>query len=443
MLGRVIQSAGIDDAVFFSLLNKAAVICFTAVTLGLVLIHFSPENQGYYYTFTSLLVLQSFLEMGMGVVLAQFLSHEWSRIHFDASGHLAGEESALNKVSALVSVACRWYVGAAVAFLLLVGTGGSFLISRHGATGEVLAPWWILCTSVSISILQIPLRSMLEGSNQIARVQKIATLVSLFAATASWTAIIAGLGLYSLAISAGVSAGTGLILFGRACVPFLRVMARKFEASCFSWRDEFWPQQWRIAVSWSSGFFMFQSFVPILFYFQGAVPAGRMGASLQIYNAINAVASAWAYSKGPQMGILGSRGKVVELQETVRHVLLRSSLVCGSCAVLVIIVLVVMDRQGIWLDRFVGVNAMAVLLLALVVLQRSNIETLAIRFQKAEPFVAISILSALLVCLSNVVLSIYSSVLAVCIGYAIVMIFVTAPCVHLIYKSRIRSLIRA
>lgn len=32
-----------------------------------------------------------------------------------------------------------------------------------------------------------------------------------------------------------------------------------------SWKTEIWPLQWRIALSWLSGYFIFQLFTPILF----------------------------------------------------------------------------------------------------------------------------------------------------------------------------------
>jgi hypothetical protein len=440
MFRRVIKISGIDQATFFSLVNKTVVIGFSVVTLGLVISYFSPDRQGYYYTFTSLLVLQSLLEVGMGTVLVQFVSHEWSSLHLDARANLAGEELALNRIGALVAIGLRWYLYAAVAFFVLVGAAGTLLLTRHGIPTGVLTPWWLLCGAVSISILQVPLRSFLEGSNQIARVQKIATANFAFGSVAGWIAIICGLQLNALSISAGTTAIFGLGLFGRAASPFIDLARKGIGTSSFSWRDEFWPQQWRIALSWTCGFFMFQSFVPILFYFQGPVAAGRMGASLQIYSSVNSVASAWIYARGPRMGILGANGKFGELKALVRATLIRSSAVAATCAIFALAGYGVLKYFNYKVDRFTGVGSLLALLLALIVLQRANVETLAIRFQKIEPFVLSSIASAFLVCLSNLVMSKYYGDFGVCSAFAIIMAAITVPWCHRIYLTSISSL---
>jgi hypothetical protein len=440
MLKRVVHFAGIDKAIFFSLLNKATVIVFAIVTLGLVVTYLSPTRQGYYYTFTSLLTLQTLLELGMGTVLVQFVSHEYSRMRLNESGLLEGDKAALGRTAALFSVALRWYGGASVAFLIVVGAVGSYLLTRHGTPPGVLTPWWLLCAAVSISILQVPLRSFLEGSDQIARVQKVATAIACCASVAGWIALLAGLELYSLAISTLTTAGLGLALFGRACLPFLRLRAQAVDGTAFSWRREFWPQQWRIAVSWASGYFMFQSFVPILFYFAGPVAAGRMGASMQVYTAVNSFASAWIYAKGPRLGMLGAAGRIAELRSIVRGALIRSTLVAAVGAVLVLVGFLAMKHLEFKSDRFVGVSAMLLLLLTVIVMQRSNIETLAVRFQKIEPFMTNSTTSAGLVFGSNVAMSRYFGELGVCFGFAFIMFAITVPWCHRIYTTRMGAL---
>jgi hypothetical protein len=433
MLKRAIHLVGIDQAVFFSLLNKIAAISFGMVTLALVISRFSPDQQGYYYTFTSLLVLQAFLELGMGVVLVQFVSHEWAKLRLTESGCIVGDDIALRRTASMVGVGLQWYLAASTVFFVAVGPLGIFLLDRHEHAANVSTAWWVLCAAVSISILQIPLRSFLEGSNQIPLVQKLATVVLASSSVAGWIAISSDLGLYALSITAGTNAVLGLALFGRACTPFLRLASRKSPISAFSWRKEFWPQQWRTAISWMCGFFMFQSFVPVLFYNEGAIVAGRMGASLQIYNAINSIASSWIYARGPRLGMLGAMGKVSELRSIVRAALIRSSAVASIAAVLALASLALMTHFNYKADRFIGVYSMAALLATAVVLQRSNVETLAVRFQKVEPFVPVSVLTAIIVFISNVAMSKFYGVFAVCVSFGLIVGSVLTPWVHRLY----------
>jgi len=64
-----------------------------------------------------------------------------------------------------------------------------------------------------------------------------------------------------------------------------------------SWQNEIWPFQWRIAISWISGYFVYQTFNPFLFAFKGPVAAGKMGMSLSFANAVMVIAMAWCRQK--------------------------------------------------------------------------------------------------------------------------------------------------
>src|SRR6185369_3301792 len=79
------------------------------------------------------------------------------------------------------------------------------------------------------------------------------------------------------------------------------------------WRREIWPFQWRIALSWLCGYFIFQIFTPVLFAFQGPVTAGQMGMSLTISSGIGSIAVAWMSTKAPVYGGLIARGEIGEL----------------------------------------------------------------------------------------------------------------------------------
>src|SRR5713101_4019800 len=92
----------IDRAVFFGLLSRIWGLAAGGVTAILIATYFSPETQGYYYTFTTILALQVFVELGLGTVAVQFASHEWSRLSLDESGHIVGDGDSLSR---LISVA--------------------------------------------------------------------------------------------------------------------------------------------------------------------------------------------------------------------------------------------------------------------------------------------------------------------------------------------------
>ena len=64
--------------------------------------------------------------------------------------------------------------------------------------------------------------------------------------------------------------------------------------------------QWKIAISWTSGYLAFQLFTPLLFRYQNATVAGQMGMTIYISNialghrhclAFNKISTLWGNDK--------------------------------------------------------------------------------------------------------------------------------------------------
>lgn len=72
-----IRQLGLSRAVIFSVLLKSWQAGAGLLGLFLISIYFPPEVQGYYYTFASLVALQSFVELGLYLVIVNSASHEW------------------------------------------------------------------------------------------------------------------------------------------------------------------------------------------------------------------------------------------------------------------------------------------------------------------------------------------------------------------------------
>ena len=62
--------------------------------------------------------------------------------------------------------------------------------------------------------------------------------------------------------------------------------------------------QWRIAISWLAGYFVFQLFTPVLFHYHGAVVAGQMGMTLNVSNALLTTSLTLIAAKTPEFGKL-------------------------------------------------------------------------------------------------------------------------------------------
>lgn len=433
---------GIDKAVALLVIVRIWKLIAGIATLLLITTYFAPEVQGYYYTFSSMIFLQMLLELGFGTVMIQFVSHEWAHLRFNQHGEIEGDLRVLSRLSSLIRLGIKWYLVIAVVFLLIIGTAGYLFLAQHKTGIEFEKPWWLLCVTIAFSIILIPFRCLLEGTNQIAKSQRIHFLSSFFSAIAGWFAILYGAGLYTLAIINGLFAASGFLLLIPAFFPFCKILKVENRDNIVSWKSEFWPQQWRIGVSWLSGFFVFQAFVPIMFHLHGPVVAGRMGAAMQIYHAVNAFAQSWIYAAAPKMGMLSAKKDFGVLRALIKHTYLRSVIACivfSAGAFLVISLLYIYNVPQA--ERFPSLSSVLVFLIVLIAMQLSNVETQAIRFQKKEPFVRASIVSAILVIFSNYYLGSVFGIFGVAVGFAFIMLFALIPWNHAIYKKAMRNIV--
>jgi len=113
-----------DRAVFYSVSGRAWQFVAGPVTILLIAFYFTPELQGYFYTFASLLALQTFVELGLQVVIINVSSHEWARLSLDDRGHLTGDPRALSRLVSLGRKVAVWYGAASLVFVVGVGVAG-------------------------------------------------------------------------------------------------------------------------------------------------------------------------------------------------------------------------------------------------------------------------------------------------------------------------------
>ena len=118
LLGR----AEINRAVFYALLLRSWQLAAGAVSALLIATQFSPSEQGFWYTFSGLIALQSFFELGFSTAVINMASHEWSKLSLDEAGGIAGDSAALSRLSSLGRLLFCWYGLASLLFVAPIGT---------------------------------------------------------------------------------------------------------------------------------------------------------------------------------------------------------------------------------------------------------------------------------------------------------------------------------
>ncbi|AIO68554.1 polysaccharide biosynthesis family protein [Burkholderia oklahomensis] len=405
-LGRLWHLGGIDLPVAVTLLARAWTIAGGLVTVLLIARCLSPELQGYYYTFNSLVAMQIFAELGLNTVLVQCVSHEMADMRI-VDGRIVGERCAKSRLRALLKFGLAWSGGAALVFIsILLPVGWSFFKMAAPRAPDIALPWTLLVMLTGAALLLNGVLAFLEGCGQIGQVASMRLVQAVGASIGVWAML--GARLQLLSFAGGLAAGCLIIVaclyvrYRRLIVDLLRPDGT---AGAVHWRTEIWPLQWRIAVSWASGYLIFNLFNPLLFATQGAVAAGRFGMSLQILTAMNSAGMAWITTKVPQFCRLVARRERARLDVLFQRTLRQSLVFLATGSALAIVTVTLAQSHAPWLaNRLVPATSFGVLCVVCLANHVVFAEAAYLRAHKQEPFMPVSVANGLTTALAALLL---------------------------------------
>jgi O-antigen/teichoic acid export membrane protein len=403
-----------------------------AITLLLVARYFSPAVQGFYYTFISLTAVQVFFELGLTQVVIQFSAHEWASLAFGATGYVEGDPIALSRLSSLARFVNSWFAKASVLFFIGILAAGWFAFYDAKVQLAWQLPWAALCVVVAVDLWTLPLWSLLEGCNQIKSVYGLRFIRAVIGSTIAWPLIASGAGLWALPVSTGISllVVTGM-LFRRHGHFFESILrGQPLENHTISWRQEVWPMQWRIAVSWLSGYFCFYLFVPVLFKFHGPIPAGQMGMTFNVITAMSSIAGMFVQTKVPSFGILIAQRKWAELDGLAMRVGMSSVLITLLGSITLFLIVLWLNLSGYNLaHRILPPSTLLLFLATTVIIQATVPMSTYLRAHRREPLMWISLWSGILMGLAVVITGIYWGSMGMGWSYLLVTLLYTLPTV--------------
>ena len=134
LFARLTSVAGLDIHVFHTLLFRGWSVLAGGLSIVLIPVFLSPTQQGFYYTFASVLALQVFFELGLNQVIIQLVSHDAAHLTIHDDGKVTGDAGRIHRLNGLVRLLRRWYTFAAVLFVVLAGgVGWVFFVLKGGA----------------------------------------------------------------------------------------------------------------------------------------------------------------------------------------------------------------------------------------------------------------------------------------------------------------------
>ena len=391
---------GLDRAVGFTVLARVWSSSAGLVTVALIARFLSPAEQGYYYTFGSLVAMQMIFELGFSFVILQLASHERAQLSISTDYEISGDPVAHARLASVIQKSVRWYsVAAGLLALTLLPAGFYFFHAhQHGQPVSWRLPWSFVALMAVLNFQLDPLLSFLEGCGYVASVARLRFVQSVTGSLLAWTALVGHHGLFAPSMMLLGMASCSLVWLLSKRKLLLGLLKYPTGPNRIRWNEEVWPFQWRIAVSWFCGYFIFGLFNPVLFAYRGPVEAGRMGMSLSLANAILNIAVSWVSTKSAPFGTLVARKEYQQLDRTFFRALWQSTIVSVAGAMTAWLGTIFLNVQNIHLaQRLLDPNSIAMLMVYMITNVVIFSQAYYLRAHKQEVFLVNSVVGAITV----------------------------------------------
>jgi len=399
-------------------------------------------EQGFYYTFGSILALQVFFELGLTGIMTQYVAHEASHLNLTSEKEYVGDNKFRSRLASLLHFCIKWYGILSFLILLFLLIVGYIYFNEYGNDQDNVEwhfPWLLICISTSINFLLSPLTSILNGLNFVKETSKIGFWQQIITPLSTWLGLACSFKLYVTGIGAIISSLIWLVyVYKHGLHKLLLNLWRIQITERVSYLKEIFPYQWRIALSWISGYFIFQLFNPVLFATEGAVVAGQMGMTMQALNSLMALTQSWINTKVPRLSALIAQKKYKEL-DILFITTMKQMLSIGTFLMFAFIIAIFALQHIVILyrfsERFLPMLPLVLMCWACWTMFPINCWATYLRCHKKEPLLVNSVVVGILCCISTVGLGNLYGLYGMVIGFACLR-FVSLTWIYCIYKKK-------
>ena len=441
----ITQKLGVDKAILFTLLSRGLQISTALFTVFFIAKNLSPEEQGFYYTFGSIVALQVFFELGLTGIITQFVAHEASHLKLNAEFKMEGDALYRSRLSSLLKFCTKWYLVIALLVFVALGVFGSIFFTRYSEEHkdiEWFLPWILLAVGTAFNLLLSPITAFLEGLGKVKEIAQLRFVQQIMHPIVVWGGLSIGGKLFVSGADAFIRVFVVAVIIAKS--PFFRILKN-------IWKDagpekvlymkEIFPYQWRIALSWVSGYFIFQLFNPVLFATEGAKVAGQMGMTLAALNGIQALTQSWINTKVPRMSGLIAQ-KDYNTLDALFEKTLKQMLAIGTTCLLILIVAIYVIQKidfsflGMHIgDRFLPIIPLCLMVWASWAMLPINCWATYLRCHKKEPLLLNSVVVGVLCCVSTVGLGNLYGLYGMTIGFSLLR-FISLVWIFIVYKNK-------
>ena len=422
----IARRIGMDKAIAYTITGKMFQFFTAAFSVIFIARYLSQDEQGYYYTFGSIIAIQVFFELGLTTIITQFVAHEASFLKIN-DNIIEGVKRHQSRLASILSICIRWYsIISIFLFVLLLISGYIFFTTYNKEECDISWswPWLLLVVGTILQFIIAPLVSFIEGLGYVKDIARFRLIQQIIQPIVMWGGLYLDVGLYVPGADALIRTLVIITLIIKS--PILKIICkiRRIEITDkVSYISEIFPYQWKIALSWISGYFVFQFFNPVLFAFEGALVAGKMGMTMQALNAIQALMLAWINTKVPRLATFIARKEYKELDDlfylTFKQILLLGFIVI-FIFYLTIAIIQYFDLSFFSInigERFISGIPLFLMVASVYLMFPINCWAIYLRSHKREPLLLNSVVIGLLCCFLTFILTKIGGVLFLTIGF--------------------------
>lgn len=396
---RMLNRLEVDQAVFFAILARAWQFLAGPVTLLLIATHFTGVEQGYYYTFWSMIGLQTFFELSFHNVVLNVASHEWEKLALTTDRTITGDASALSRLASLLRVTAVIYGVGAILFLAVVSFAGWVFFGWEEGSHLIhwQAPWVVLVALTALAFWMTPFLTVLEGCNQVKPVYQLHFARAVAGNLIVWVCIPLGASLWTPVIATIIRLACEGYFIAFRYRRFYSALLRKPTGPVLDWRVEVWPFQWRMGLRGLLGYFNAYLINPIVFHYAGPVAAGQMGMTWQVLTSLQAAALSWVTTRTARFGMLVAKRDFVELDRIFfRLTAIAFGMLSVGSIVFCIFVTVLYWSGTVHANRLLPPLPTAIFALALSIAVISNCQWTYMHAHKRSPYLLLTLVGSLL-----------------------------------------------
>jgi O-antigen/teichoic acid export membrane protein len=444
LIKKYLHKLGFDKAIIFTSSSSLLNAIGSVMSVFLVVKFMSNVEQGYYYTFGSIVAIQIFFELGLNAIITQYAAHENAHLSFNENFELEGSNFHKSRIASLLRFSVKWYSFFSIFLIISLIIAGFVFFKKYNNTNNInwSIPWILLAAGTSLNLFISPIIAFLQGIGkikEIARYQLIGQIIRLLIV---WSGLFFGLGLFVL----GIGSICYFVLITLFVIhKYFKLLYNIFKIDLtekISYINEIFPFQWKIAVSWISGYFIFQLFNPVLFATEGPQIAGQMGLTLAALNGILTLSLAWINTKVPYFSSLIAKKNYTELDFSFKLALKQS---VGINVLLLIILTLIIGSFHFFnikisgkplSNRFLGFAPLFFMMIPIIINQLVASWATYLRCHKQEPYLINSIVGGVLCTLSTLILGNIYGVIGITFGYMLINIFMLPWSYHIFIKKK-------